>query len=111
MTELFVANKYYSSWSLRPWVLMRELGIPFVERVMPFEGTRSPGYRRFSPSGKVPALHDGDLVLWDSLAIVMHLADAHPEVWPAQPAARAWARSAVAEMHSGFTALREQCSM
>jgi glutathione S-transferase len=109
--ELYVANKNYSSWSLRPWVLLRELGIPFTERLRPFEGPRSPGFRQFSPSGKVPALHDDDLRVWDSLAIVEHLAESHPNVWPADRAARAWARSAAAEMHSGFTALRSQCSM
>lgn len=111
MLELYIANKNYSSWSLRPWVLMRELGIPFVEHLAPFEGPRSPSFRRFSPSGKVPALHDGPIVVWDSLAITEHLAERHPGVWPTDPAARAWARSATAEMHSGFTTLRQRCTM
>lgn len=111
MYELYIANKNYSSWSLRPWVLMRELGIPFEERFVPFEGNGSPSFRRFSPSGKVPCLHDGAIRVWDSLAIVETLAERHPEVWPADPATRAWARSATAEMHSSFQTLRERCSM
>jgi glutathione S-transferase len=109
--ELYIGNKNYSSWSLRPWVLLRELGIPFTERLRPFEGPRSPGFRAFSPSGKVPALHDGELVVWDSLAIVEHVAESHRGVWPEDRAARAWARSAAAEMHSGFATLRSRCSM
>lgn len=114
MPTLYIANKNYSSWSLRPWVLLRELGIPFEERLVPFRGT--PGsnaevFRAFSPSGKVPCLVDGTLTVWDSLAITEYLAEAHPEVWPAEKSARAFARCAAAEMHSGFMALREQCSM
>ena len=111
MYTLHIANKNYSSWSLRPWLLLTELGIPFQERLHPFEGNGSPGFVAFSPSGKVPCLHDAELRVWDSLAIVEHVAERHPLVWPSDPAARAWARSATAEMHSGFTALRSQCSM
>ena len=112
MLELFIANKNYSSWSLRPWVLMRELGIPFEEHFHEFvEGSRGDAFRSFSPSGKVPCLRDGELVVWDSLAIVEYLAEKYEGVWPKDPAARAWARSAAAEMHSGFGALRSECSM
>jgi glutathione S-transferase len=109
MVTLHIANKNYSSWSLRPWLLMRELGIAFEERMHPFGAGEN--FTGFSPSGKVPCLHDGELVVWDSLAIVEMLADSHPGVWPSDRVARAWARSAAAEMHSGFAALRQHCSM
>ncbi len=111
MYELYVGNKNYSSWSLRPWVLLKERGIPFTERLVPFEAGNSPSFKRFSPSGKVPCLADGALAVWDSLAIVEYVAEQHPGVWPTERAARAWARSAAAEMHSGFVPLREGCSM
>jgi glutathione S-transferase len=112
MLELFIANKNYSSWSLRPWVLLHELGIPFDERLVPFPGSGEPNpFRIFSPSGKVPCLVDGDVTIWDSLAIAEYVAEQYPGVWPTDPQARAWARSAAAEMHSGFAALRDQCSM
>jgi glutathione S-transferase len=112
MYELYIANKNYSSWSLRPWVLMRELAIPFAERLIVFEQEASwEEYRRISPSGKVPCLIDAGRVVWDSLAIVEYLDERHDGVWPAGAAARAWARSAAAEMHSGFTELRNRCSM
>ena len=112
MYELFIANKNYSSWSLRPWVLMRELAIPFSERLVPFPpGSSWTSFRAFSPSGRVPCLHDADTVIWDSLAITEYLAERHARVWPTDPQARAWARCAVAEMHSGFAALRQQCPM
>jgi glutathione S-transferase len=112
MYELYIANKNYSSWSLRPWVLMRELGIAFREHLLPF-GQESvwAGFRKISPLGKVPCLIDGETVVWDSLAIVEYLAESHPGVWPGAAAARAWARSAAAEMHSGFGELRNRCSM
>jgi glutathione S-transferase len=110
--ELHIGNKNYSSWSLRPWVLMRELGIEFAERLIPFgEASRWDVYRTISPSGKVPCLVDGKSAVWDSLAIVEYLAERHGEVWPRDPGARAWARSAAAEMHSGFAELRNRCSM
>ncbi len=109
MLILYIANKNYSSWSLRPWVLMRELGIPFQEKLVPFGDAQS--FRSFSPSGRVPCLVDGTAVVWDSLAIVEYLAERFPAVWPADPVARAWARSAAAEMHSGFEHLRGTCSM
>jgi glutathione S-transferase len=112
MYTLYIANKNYSSWSLRPWVLMRELGIEFDERLVPFEtGTSWSAFRKFSPTGKVPCLVDGDQTVWDSLGITEYLAERHPEVWPIDSHARAWARCAAAEMHSGFSVLRERCSM
>lgn len=112
MYELYIANKNYSSWSLRPWVLMRMLDIPFVERAQQFsEGGNWERFRAFSPSGKVPCLHDGSVVVWDSLAIVEYLAERHAGVWPADVTARTWARCAAAEMHSGLAVLRERCSM
>jgi glutathione S-transferase len=112
MYRLFIANKNYSSWSLRPWLLLRELGIPFEERVHRFvPGPAQPEFLGFSPSGKVPCLHDGPTVVWDSLAIAEYLAESHPDVWPADKVARAFARSAAAEMHSGFGALRARASM
>ena len=111
MYTLHIGNKNYSSWSLRPWVLMSELGLPFTEKVHVFGARFDVKPSGASPSGKVPALHDGDRVVWDSLAIAEYLAERHPGVWPKDDGARAWARSAAAEMHSGFTALREHCSM
>ncbi|TBR36592.1 MULTISPECIES: glutathione S-transferase family protein [Dyella] len=112
MYTLYIANKNYSSWSLRPWSVMSQLGIPFEEKLVPFEqGCNWDSFRAFSPTGKVPCLLDGDRVVWDSLAIVEYLAERHDGVWPSDPDARAWARCAAAEMHSGFGALREQASM
>lgn len=114
MYTLYIANKNYSSWSLRPWVLLTELGIPFDERLVPFEGGTSSSwtsFRTFSPTGKVPCLHDGDTVVWESLSIAEYLAERHATVWPSDARARAWARSATAEMHAGFDALRSQCPM
>jgi glutathione S-transferase len=112
MFDLYIGNKNYSSWSLRPWVLLRELDIPFREIVVPFGGAGNPdAFRAFSPSGKVPCLVDGDITVWDSLAITEYVAERHAGVWPAEAAARAWARCAAAEMHSGFQALRNTCGM
>ena len=113
MYDLYIANKNYSSWSLRPWVLMRELEIAFREHLLPFgQESKWREYRNISPSGKVPCLVDGDTVVWwDSLAIAEYLAERQPAVWPAEARARAWARSAAAEMHSGFSELRNRCSM
>jgi glutathione S-transferase len=110
--RLYIANKNYSSWSLRPWVLMRECGIDFEEKLTPFgQGSNWDAFRAFSPSGKVPCLQDGDTTVWDSLAIAEYLAERHAGVWPADAVARAWARCVAAEMHSGFMALRLQCPM
>ena len=112
MYTLFIGNKNYSSWSLRPWALMTELAIPFEERLMRFaEGGSRAAFRAFSPSGTVPCLHDGGTVVWESLAIVEYLAERHAGVWPEDAAARAWARCAAAEMHAGFGTLRERCTM
>jgi glutathione S-transferase len=110
--ELYIANQNYSSWSLRPWVLLRELGIEFAEHLIRFgDAPRWDAFRKISPSGKVPCLVDGKSAVWDSLAITEYLAERHGEVWPRDPGARAWARSAAAEMHSGFAELRNRCSM
>ena len=111
MYTLYIANKNYSSWSLRPWVLMKVLGISFTEQLHRFEpGGAWASFRKFSPTGKVPTLQDGDTTVWDSLAIVEYLAERHGGVWPSDAKARAWARSASAEMHSAFATLRQQCS-
>ena len=111
---LVIGNKNYSSWSMRPWVLMRELGIPFEEKKLRFhseEWTRDIG--RWSPSGMVPVLWRGDMAVWDTLAILETLAEWHPDkgVWPADPRARAFARSMSAEMHAGFRDLRSTMPM
>lgn len=112
MYQLFIANKNYSSWSLRPWILMRELGITFEEKLVPFaDGSSWELFRKFSPSGKVPCLLDGDNVVWDSMGITEYLAERREGVWPQDERARSWARCAAAEMHSGFAALRDVCSM
>ncbi|HVY50483.1 MAG TPA: glutathione S-transferase family protein [Devosia sp.] len=113
MLALHIANKNYSSWSLRPWVLMKTLGIPFEERlhVFPSDGPSYPEFSRFSPTGFVPVLDDGAIKVWDTYAITLHLAESHPEIWPAELSARSWARSAAAEMHSGFGTLRNRCGM
>jgi glutathione S-transferase len=112
MYALYIANKNYSSWSLRPWVLMRELKLPFTERLLRFGDVAAwEGFRGISPTGKVPCLEDGATTVWESLAIVEYLAERHSAVWPADPAARAFARSAAAEMHAGFIELRNRCSM
>ena len=112
MYRLFIANKNYSSWSLRPWLLMRMLEIHFEEKQVWFDGNDNrDAFRAFSPSGRVPCLHDGDTVVWDSLGIVEYLAERHRGVWPDDPLARAWARCATAEMHSSFSELRTRCGM
>lgn len=109
---LITANRNYSSWSLRPWVLMTALGIPFIDRIEPFlQPTNYAAFRSFSPTGQVPALIDGEGTVWDSLGIILYLADRHAEVWPRDEAARAWAQCAAAEMHSGFATLRNDCTM
>ena len=116
--RLTIANKNYSSWSLRPWVLMREVSAEFEERLVPFFGAEWEAYVAESPNAMVPLLEcnvgDGAnssvLSIWDSLAIAEFLAESYP-VWPAEVAARAWARSATAEMHSGFFEIRRVCTM
>jgi glutathione S-transferase len=108
---LVLGNKNLSSWSLRPWLLLRHAGIAFREIVVPFE---TDGFRdeihETSPSGRLPVLRDGDLVVWESLAIAEYAAERWPEarLWPDDPAARAHARSASAEMHGGFSRLRAE---
>ena len=112
MYTLHIANKNYSSWSLRPWVLMKTLDIPFEEVLHPFgEGSNWAAFRQFSPTGLVPCLVDDDIHIWDSLGIVEYLAERHAGVWPEDDKARAWARCATAEMHSGFSVLRDVCPM
>ncbi len=109
---LITANRNYSSWSLRPWVLMKALGISFEEQLEPFASMSNyDAFRAFSPTGQVPVLLDDDRTIYDSLGIVMYLADRHESVWPKDEAARAWAQCAVAEMHGGFGALRNECAM
>src|SRR5579883_468308 len=112
MYTLYIGNKNYSSWSLRPWILMKTRRIDFEEKLFQFDaGSSWKTFRTFSPSGKVPCLFDGVTVVWYSLAITEYLAERHSGVWPADAKARAFARCAAAEMHSGFTALRTQCGM
>jgi glutathione S-transferase len=108
---LVTANRNYSSWSLRPWVLMKALGIAFEDRIEPFTATINPQFGAFSPTARVPVLIDDARTIHDSLAIALYLADRHEGVWPTDPDARAWAQCVVAEMHSGFAALRESCTM
>ena len=116
--KLVVGNKNYSSWSFRPWLALAAFGIPFEEVVVPLFASDAPSGRdrrilRHSPAGKVPVLVDGDLTVWDSLAILEYLAEKFPEkpFWPKTRAARARARSMAAEMHSGFPALRQEMPM
>jgi len=109
---LVIGNKNYSSWSLRPWLAMKVLGIPFEEKRIPLYGPDSKReLLQYSPAGKVPCLVDGELRVWDSLAILEYLAERHPGLWPAEATLRARARSVSAEMHSGFPSLRQHMSM
>ena len=118
MLQLYIGNKNYSSWSMRPWVLLRQSGIAFEEVKLRFDSFDSNSqFKRavnaINPVGKVPALVDDGFVVWDSLAIAEYLAEKHPEksLWPHDAQARARARSVCAEMHSGFGALRAACPM
>ncbi|WP_249164478.1 glutathione S-transferase family protein [Bradyrhizobium jicamae] len=115
MLKLVIGNKNYSSWSLRPWLALRANGIPFEEVFIPLYTDQADKDRilGFSRAGKVPTLVDGDVTVWDSLAIIEYLAERFPEakLWPADRAARAHARAISAEMHSGFAALRNECGM
>jgi glutathione S-transferase len=111
---LAIGNKAYSSWSLRPWLLMKQSGIGFEEiRLSLYEEGAKQKLLKFSAAGKVPVLKDGELTIWDSLAICEYLAEKFPvkHLWPAEPAVRARARAVSAEMHSGFTSLRTQMPM
>lgn len=112
--RLVIANKRYSSWSLRPWLLMTHFGIPFEEtKILLDKPETRAEILRFSPSGRVPCLVDGDISVWETLAIVEHLAETYPglAIWPRERAARAMARAISSEMHAGFTSLRSACPM
>ena len=116
MLKLVIGNKNYSSWSMRPWLALRANNIPFEETFIPLYTNVQADKEKilsFSRSGKVPALIDGDVTVWDSLAIIEYLAEKFPEtrLWPEDRAARAHARSISAEMHSGFMPLRNECGM
>jgi glutathione S-transferase len=114
--KLVIGNKNYSSWSMRPWLAMRAAGIAFEEVFIPLYTDNKADKDRilsFSRAGKVPALVDGDVTVWDSLSIIEYLAERFPDakLWPQDRAARAYARSISAEMHSGFLPLRSECGM
>ena len=116
--KLYIGNKNYSSWSMRSWVLLTQAGIAFDEVMVRFDAFTpdsqfKAALRTLSPTGKVPVLVDGDLLVWDTLAIAEYVAEQFPEktLWPRDKAARARARSLCAEMHSGFTGLRSYCPM
>ena len=115
--QLWIGNKNYSSWSLRPWMLMTHAGIPFEEIKLRLSFTADSEFKRqlatISPAGRVPVLVDDGFAVWDTLAIAEYLADKFPamQLWPADAKARARARSLCAEMHSGFQALRGGCPM
>ena len=118
MLKLYIGNKNYSSWSMRPWVLLTQAQIAFEEVVVRFDGfTPDSEFKKtlqsISPAGKVPVLQDGDLVVWDTLAIAEYAAEKFPEknLWPQNIGARALARSLCAEMHAGFMGLRSNCPM
>lgn len=110
--HLIIGNKNYSSWSLRPWILMKRLGIEFRETLVPLDQAQfKDDVARYGPSGRVPVLLDGELTIWDSLAICEYVAEISGRGWPSERPARAVARSVCAEMHSGFTSLRTQWPM
>jgi len=118
MYQLYIANKNYSSWSMRPWLVLQAFDIPFEEIMLPFPSERDTGTFKqdvlaINPNGKVPALMDDGLLLWDSLAICEYLAEQHPDqnLWPKNSQQRARARCIAAEMHSGFAHLRNACGM
>lgn len=118
MLALYIGNKNYSSWSMRPWVLMKQADIPFEERKIRFDSFAEDSrfkaeVLKVNPAGRVPVLVDDGLVVWDTLAIAEYLAERFPDrqLWPRDPQARARARSVCAEMHSGFSALRTHCPM
>lgn len=118
MLKLYIGNKNYSSWSMRPWVLLKQAGIPFEEVKVRFDSfDASSSFKaqisRVNPAGKVPVLDDDGFVVWDTLAIAEYVAERFPDkqLWPQGVQARARARSVCAEMHSGFAALRSACPM
>lgn len=108
---LITANRNYSSWSLRPWILMRALDIPFTDKIVCFEEDNWDRFRAFAPNGQVPCLIDDGQAIWDSYGITEYLAERHPGVWPTDGEARTWAKCAAAEMHGGFGPLRNICPM
>ncbi len=111
--KLVIANKAYSSWSLRPWLLLAAFHIPFEEVVIPlYHDDSKKKISKYSPTGKLPALVDDGVLIWDSIAIVEYIAELYPKkaIWPLDRAARAHARSLSAEMHAGFQALRTHCN-
>ncbi len=109
---LITANRNYSSWSLRPWLLMKGLGLAFEDRLEPFtKPSNYEEFRSFSPTGQVPVLLHEGRTIYDSLGIALYLADRHEGVWPKDPDARTWAQCAAVEMHAGFSALRNDCTM
>jgi glutathione S-transferase len=113
MPTLVIANKTYSSWSLRPWLLMKQLGVAFDEITIPLDqpDTREKVLKH-SPAGKVPILIDGDVTVWESISIMEYVGEAYgAPIWPEDRKARAMARSVAAEMHAGFAALRSACPM
>jgi glutathione S-transferase len=112
--RLHIANKNYSSWSFRPWIAMKTIGVDFEESLTPFDdaqGNRE--FRKFSPTGKVPVLVDGATSIWESIAILEYLADRFPDLgmWPDEISERAIARALACEVHAGFGALRRACPM
>lgn len=112
--RLVIGNKAYSSWSLRPWLLMKEAGLAFEEiRIPLYQDGHAARILQHTPAGRVPVLHDGALTVWETLAICEYLAERHPQknLWPAAVAARAHARAVSAEMHAGFAALRSNLCM
>ena len=118
MLKLYIGNKNYSSWSMRPWVLLTQAGIEFEEVMVRFDSFEAESSFKsvvdaLTPTGKVPVLVDGDLVIWDTMAIAEYAAEQfpHQHLWPIDKAARARARSVCAEMHAGFTHLRGNCPM
>ena len=118
MYQLFIGNKNYSTWSMRPWLLFTQAGIAFKEHLIQFDSFAADSHfkaaiLKFNPTGKVPVLVDGDIVVWDSLAICEYVAEQHPELtlWPQDTVLRARARCISAEMHSSFQALRNLCPM
>jgi len=113
MYTLYLGNKNYSSWSLRGWLAVKLAGAPVTETMVPLSGESqpNPANRSFSPTARVPCLHDGATIVWDSLSIAEYLAERHAGMWPGDAATRAWARSVCAEMHSGFSQLRNEMTM
>lgn len=112
MFDLYIGNKNYSSWSLRPWLLMKHFGVPFAEHLVSVAGRDyNPALKPLAGNARVPSLHEDGFQVWESIAIAEFLAERYPEMWPADPKARARARSIAAEMHAGFTHLRTAMPM